>query len=79
MLTPIISALERPRQEDGHEFKARLDYKVRPCQKGGEGKEGREGRKGRRELGREKREGGGREDSFRCLRWQTPAIQLSGN
>lgn len=52
MLTPI-SAL---RQEDGHEFKARLDYKVRPCQKGGGGKGGKEGvREGEKE---ERREGG---------------------
>lgn len=45
----------RLRQEDGHEFKVRLDYKVRPCQKGGGGKEerkgGRKGEKGGRREG----------------------------
>lgn len=51
MLTPTISALgARLRQEDGHEFKARLDYKVRPCQNRGGGKEGRkEEREGEKE------------------------------
>lgn len=47
MLPPIISALERLRQEDGHEFKARLDHKVRPVKKEEEEKkEERGGREG---------------------------------
>lgn len=64
MFTPIILALKRLRQEDGHEFRNSLDYKVRLPQKG-RGKKGREERKG------EEREGGN--SSLGCVWWHTPA------
>lgn len=75
MFTPIILALKRLRQEDGHEFRNSLDYKVRLPQKG-RGKEGREERKGgEREGGEggEEREGEGGNSSLGCVWWHTPA------
>lgn len=72
MFTPIILALKRLRQEDGHEFRNSLDYKVRLPQKG-RGKEGREERKGREREGgeggeeREERRGGRKFFSRVCM------------
>lgn len=45
MFTPVILALKRLRQEDGHEFRNSLDYKVRLCLKKEEERKG--GRRGR--------------------------------
>lgn len=56
MSVPLALACRRLRQEDHHEFKAKLGYKIRPYlknQKEGE----RRGRK--REKGRERKRGGG--------------------
>lgn len=51
MFTPVILALKRLRQEDGHEFRNSLDYKVRLCLK--KEKERKGGRRGREGRGRE--------------------------